>query len=461
MYAENLPQRSLPQDVEAEEAVLGSILIDSSYLNRVMPWLAVDDFSREKNRWIYEACRELYSRSVAIDQRTIAHELSRMERLSLAGGDAYLSQLVTVVPTPIHIEHYGKIVRDAAVMRRLIKAAEDISNIGYSNQPIVDDAITKAEDVLFRLRTGSEKQGFVALKEVLSNYYVETKPGSTNREHELPHVPSGFIDLDKLMGGGLQRSDLLILAARPAMGKSSLALSIAKNAASRGARVGLFSLEMGREQIAYRLVSMQTAIDMQRIRLNNTRGNEEDRIDQAIDELSQLAIWIDDSATLSPMEMRSKIHRLSLEVRGLDLIIVDYIQLMGSVGNKFNNRVQEMSEISRAIKAMAKEFNVPVVALSKLNRAVKMRQDHKPQLADLRESGSIEQDADIVMFIFREAYYTTKEAWERLHPGPNEPYPEHIAQIIVAKHRHGPPGEVSLRFDSRIATFQDLQKIAG
>jgi replicative DNA helicase len=449
MYAEKLP----PHDVDAEEAVVASLLIDGEAINRVTSLIKPDDFYRERNRWCYDACIALYERGDAINQVTVTHELSVRERLDDIGGPAYLSHLIATVPTSVHAEHYARIVNRTATLRRLIQAAGDIANIGYSGTPDVEAALAQAEDAIYRIRTGHAVRDFVTIREVLDRYLEDTAATGGPLERGLAPVPSGFADLDRLLGN-LQRGDLLILAARPALGKSTLALNIARNAAVHGAKVAVFSLEMSRDQVALRLLSSEASVDAFRLRsgLYNP-ATDGSRIMNAIGALSDLAIYIDDSPLQTVMEMRGKARRLFTD-RGIDLVIVDYLQLIRGTGNRNESRVLELGEITRSLKGIARELNVPVLALSQLSRYIERRPDHRPQLADLRESGSIEQDADVVMFIHREDKYQSQEEWDQRHPG--EPYPENIAELIVAKHRHGPVDEVTLYFDGQLARFEDL-----
>ena len=309
----------------------------------------------------------------------------------------------------------------------------------------------RAEDLLFRIRSRQGARDFVQLREVLDQYLEDSAAIQTPLERGVGPVPTGFSDLDQLLGG-LQRADLIILAARPSLGKSTLALDIARNASSHGTVVGVFSLEMSREQLAYRLISAEAQVDSHRLRMNVITEREQQRVINAVGALSDLPIYIDDSPLQTIVEIRSKARRLHLE-RGLDLLIVDYIQLMQG-GSRQDNRVQEMSDISRALKAMARDLNTPVLAISQLSRAVEQRTSHRPQLSDLRDSGSIEQDADVVAFIYRDDVYYTEEEWERQHP--TESYPKNIAEIIVAKHRNGPLGSLSLFFRDQYSRFENL-----
>lgn len=449
MFAEKLP----PHDIEAEEAVIGSLVIDSDAIFKIATFLKTEDFYREKNQWAYEACFFLYERNEAINQVTVAHELARRERLEAVGGAAYLSHLIANVPTSVHVEHYAQIVHRTSVMRRLISSAAQIAAIGYEAGPDIDAALGRAEDVLFRLRHGESPRDFVHIRQVLDQYFEESELALRPREGEVALVRTGFPALDDILGG-LQRSDMIVLAARPSLGKTSLALSIARNAAiEQKARVAIFSLEMGREQLVHRLLASESGVEARRLRLGQQTEAEERKIIEATGVLSEAPIYVDDSPILRIVEMRSKARRLHYE-RGIDLMIVDYMQLMRSDGRE--GRVQEMSEISRSLKELARELDVPLVAVSQLSRAPEWRASHRPQLSDLRESGSIEQDADVVMFIYRDDMYITKDDWEKQHP--SEPYPKGIADIIIAKHRNGPMGQVTLRFLERVVKFVGLEK---
>ena len=447
MYVERIP----PHDEDAEDAVLGSILVESEAILRVAPFLKSDDFYRERNRWTYDACLAIFQRGEAINQVTVSHELAGQDRLEPAGGPSFLSYLVAGVPTSVHAEHYAHIVSRTATMRNLIRAATDIAALGYEQDADVDATLSQAEDLLFRIRSRQGTRDFVQLREVLDQYLEDSAAIQTPAERGVGPVPTGFPDLDQLLGG-LQRADLIILAARPSLGKSTLALDIARNASSHGTIVGIFSLEMSREQLAYRLISAEAQVDSHRLRMNVITEREQQRVINAVGALSDLPIFIDDSPLQTIVEIRSKARRLHLE-RGLDLLVVDYIQLMQG-GSRQDNRVQEMSDISRALKGMARDLNVPVLAISQLSRAVEQRTSHRPQLSDLRDSGSIEQDADVVAFIYRDDVYVTEEEWGRQHP--TESYPKNIAEIIVAKHRNGPLGTLNLFFRDQFSRFENL-----
>ncbi len=442
-----------PHNVEAEEAVLGSLLVDPDSITEAAILLKPEAFYREKNQWVYEACLALYDRNEAINQITVAQELATQGRLEAVGGVGYLSLLVERLPTSLHVEHYARIVHRLSVMRRLIAAAGQIAAIGYEAEADLDSALNKAEDALFRVRRGESPRDFVHIRRILEQYWEEAGLGGTRPEEagRVSHVDTGFPALDELLGG-MQRSDMVILAARPSLGKSSLALGIARNAAlEQKAQVALFSLEMSKEQLVQRLLSMESEVDSKRVRLKEYTPMQEKRVMDATGKLSGIPIYIDDSPALRVVEMRSKARRLHYE-RGIDLLIVDYLQLIRGDGRS-ENKVQEISEISRSLKALARELNCPLIAVSQLSRAVETRPSHVPMLSDLRESGSIEQDADVVMFIYRDDVYMKKEEWDRVNP--EKPYPEGIANIIVAKHRNGPQGQRNLRFRQDITKFEN------
>ena len=445
MYPERLP----PYDQYAEEGVLGSMILDQEAVLKVAAILKPDDFFLDRNRWIYEACLELYERRVAIDQNTVAHYLALKDRLDDVGGASHLNYLVSILPTPIHIEHYARIVQDTALLRRLIDASGRIAGMAYEGGPDAEDVLDKAEDILFRLRIGQSSRDFTSIRQVLDEYLQAAGTRTDDAEGDVSRIMGGFPGLDSMLGG-FQRSDLIILAARPSLGKTSLALNVAFNAAHKQkAKVAIFSLEMAKEELVERLLASESGVDSQHIRLDKMTPVEEERIIEASGELSELQIYIDDTPIIGVVEMRSKARRLHRE-QGVDFIIVDYLQLVQG-GGYTDNRVQQMSEISRYLKIIARELNVPVLALSQLSRAVETRTPHIPMLSDLRESGSIEQDADVVMFIYREDAYITEEDWVNRYPTKN--YPRGIADIIIAKHRNGPTGQTKLFFQNRTAKF--------
>ncbi len=448
MYADKLP----PHDADAEEAVVGSLLIDGESINKISPLVKAEDFYRERNRWCYEACQSLYRRGESIDQISVARELSLHERLNEVGGPAYLSHIVSSVPTSVHIEHFARIVNQTATMRRLIQVAGDIAAIGYADSPDVEVSMQQAEELLFQVRNTHTVRDFVTIREVLDQYLEDTA-GLDPMDRSAAPIPTGFADLDSALGR-MQRGDLIILAARPALGKSALAMNIARNAAGQGAVAAVFSLEMSREQLALRLLSAEAEVDSHLLRLGLLGETATQRVMTSIGELSDLGIYMDDSPLQTVLDMRSKVRRLHTD-RGVDLLIVDYLQLIaGRSDGRGENRVQELSEITRQLKALARDLNVPVIALSQLSRSIEQRPDHYPQLSDLRESGSIEQDADVVAFIHREDKYYTEDQWAERNP--TEQYPENLAQIIIAKNRHGPTSNIHLYFRGNFMRFENL-----
>ena len=437
MYAEQL----LPHSIEAEEAVIGSLLIDSDSFLDISHLISPDDFYRDRNRLCFAACAELFRRGDAIDQITVARELQRTENLENAGGMAYLSHLVSTTPTSSHASFYAQVVYNTSTMRRLIEAGSGISAIGYRDSDDVESTLRQAEDLLFNVRTRRQERGFIALRQIYDQF-LEDRASITDPLDDTAPVQTGYNDLDELLGG-MQRSDMLILGARPGLGKSALAVNVSINAARQGSTVGIFSLEMSREQLALRILAGDAEVDAHRLRLGLYTEAEEQRI-------------IDDTPFQGIPEMRSKARRLSLSPGGLDLLIVDYLQLIQGQGRMrgTENRVQEISEISRNLKGIARDLRLPIITCSQLSRVVEGRPGHRPLLSDLRDSGSIEQDADIVMFIYREDVYYTEEEWEQHFP--DRPFPRNIAEIIVAKHRHGPTGAVKMRFRNNLVRFDAL-----
>ena len=430
-----------PQNPEAEEAVLGSLLMDPEAVGRVAPFLRPDDFYRERNGTIYSAMLAVYDRHEPVDFLTVTDELKRTGRYEEVGGLGYLSHLVGIVPTAVHVEHYARIVERTAVKRRLISAAGKIAAVAYDDSLELDATLEKAEQVLFGVSQRRVTRDFEPLGTILGDYLEEMELRAADERGR--GVPTGFIELEKLTGG-LQRSDLIILAARPSMGKSSWALNIVQNAALRShATCAIFSVEMSKQQLAHRLLCSESGVDATKLRLGMINDAERRKLHRAFELLSEAPIYIDDTPSISITELRSKARRLHAEV-GIDLVVVDYLQLVTS-GRSSDNRVQEISEISRSLKALARELNAPVIALSQLSRAVESRTPHIPMLSDLRESGSLEQDADLVLFIYREEMYD------------RETDKKGIADIIVAKHRNGPTGQFSLLFLEKSTRFVDLE----
>ena len=452
LYAEKL----LPHDIEAEEAVIGSLLIDGECFSRLAPVLQGADFYRERNQLCYNAAMALFLRDQAIDQTTLAGELARTEKLDTVGGMAYLSHLVAITPTSAHAEDYAGNVQRTSTMRKLIAAAARISELGYNDTDDVESTLRQAEDALFAVRGAGQTRGFVPLRQIYDQY-LQDRAGLVEAITDTTSpVTSGYGELDELLGG-IQRSDMVILGARPSLGKSTLALNICLNAAKNGSTAGFFSLEMSREQLAMRILSSEAEIDSHLLRFGLYTEAQEQRIIDAIGQLSDLPVYIDDTPYQSMVEMRSKARRLSME-HGLDLLVVDYLQLVQGQGRGYSaNRVQEISEISRSLKGLARDLNVALVACSQLSRLVENRPSHRPLLSDLRDSGSIEQDADVVMFIHREDIYVTEDEWEQQRPG--QPYPKNIADIIVAKHRNGRTGSFQLEFRDNLVRFDSFARV--
>lgn len=433
-----------PQNPEAELSLLGSILIDKDAIIKVADIVSGEDFYVTKNGKIFDAILGLYERREPIDVVTLADALEKTNDLKPLGGSGYLTELANSVPSSAHAAHYAKIVADKATLRRLIEAANSINNLAYEETDALDSVLDEAEQNLFGVSQKHLKQNFTPISEVLTESF-ERLDGLHKDKQTLRGVPTGYKSLDNLLAG-LQKSDLIILAARPSMGKTSLALNIAQHVATKeGIPVGIFSLEMSKEQLIDRLLSSEAGIDSWKLRTGNLEDRDFEKINKAMGVLADAPIYIDDSPMANVMEMRTKARRLQSE-NDLGLIVIDYLQLMSGRNNGGDNRVQEISEISRGLKGLAREINVPVIALSQLSRSVEMRSPKIPQLSDLRESGSIEQDADVVMFIYREDYYE-KES-ER----------KNIADILIKKHRNGPTGDIELFFLPEQMLFKNLDK---
>lgn len=432
-----------PHSGQAEEAVLGSILKNPTAIVRVSDFLKAEDFYQARHKHIYGAMLSLFAQNLPIDYHTVADELQRQGLYEASGGLLYLSELNLATPTAAYIEYYGHIVERTSIMRRLISASQTIGEMAYRDNLDPDTAIEKAEQLILAIAEKRVTRDFRPLEDVLADY-MEQVEALTDGERTRYGIPSGFIDLDRLLGG-FQRTDLVILAARTSVGKTSFALNLAVNAALKAqAKVAIFSLEMAAEQLASRLLSMESAVDSARIRAAQINEQESRKLNKALNDLAQAPIWVDDTPSIPIMELRSKARRLAAELDdGLDLIIVDYLQLIAGDGGE--SRVQEIGQISRALKALARELRVPIIALSQLSRAVEQRTPHIPQLSDLRESGSIEQDADVVLFIYRD---------EKYNPDTEQ---KGVADIIVAKHRNGPTGKVQLLFMERTTKFLDLE----
>jgi replicative DNA helicase len=433
-----------PQNVEAEASLLGAILIDSDAIVKIADTIDADDFYDERHRRIYEAIVHLYEKHSPIDVLTLSDQLRGVGFLDIVGGPAYLTELTNFVPTAAHAEQYAEIVSQKALRRRLIKASQDIVGLGYDEAHSLQDLVEQAESRLFEVSNKHVKQDISSIETILSESFDRLDELHKDKG-KIRGVPTGFKDLDNILAG-LQRSDLFILAARPSMGKTALSLNLAHNVAVKADEAVLvFSLEMSKEQLVDRMLSMESGVDAWALRTGNLTDTDFEKIGHAMGTLSEAKIYIDDTPGITVSDLRTKARREAHQ-RPIGLIIVDYLQLM-SGGSRFGgegNRVQEISEISRGLKGIARELNVPLIALSQLSRSVESRSPQIPQLADLRESGSIEQDADVVAFIYREEYYNP------------ETDRKNITDIFIKKHRNGPTGSVELYFDREKQRFRSL-----
>ena len=433
--------RSLPQSIEAEQSVIGSMIIDKNAIAKVLEGLDEEDFYRDGHKVIYKTILEMFRNDIAIDLLTLLEYLKSTDMLERAGGVTYITELSSSVPTTANLSAYIKIVSDKSTLRKLIKASTTIIEESYNNQSQVENVIDVAEKKIFNIAEKRTSKDFEPLSDVLERGFAQIEK-LFNNKGETTGVSSGFTDLDAKTSG-FQSGDMILIAARPSMGKTTFALNIAEHAALRDHRsVVIFSLEMSKEQLAYKLLCSEANVDMLKLRTGTLEDKDWENIAMAAGPLSKAKIYIDDSAGVTVMEMRSKCRRLKMEF-GIDLIVIDYLQLM-SGGSSSDNRQQEVSEISRSIKALAKEMECPVIALSQLSRAPEQRADHRPMLSDLRESGSIEQDADIVMFLYRDEYYN-KETEDK-----------NIGECIIAKQRNGPVGTAKLAWLGQYSKFGNL-----
>lgn len=436
-------ERLPPHNLEAEQSVLGSILLDRDAIIAVDPYLKPSDFYQPGHGVVYQAMAELYRRREPTDVLTLSDELSRRGQLEELGGVPFLATLMDSVPTAVHVEYYARIVERNATMRRLIDAGAAIVGIGYKEDMEVGDAIDLAERTIFDVAQDRSTADFVQISSLIEDIFDRIDSIQENRAAAVG-VPTGFSELDKLTGG-LQNSDLVIIAARPSVGKTSLALSMAHAAAVDHKRtVGIFSLEMQAEQVVQRILAMDSGVNLQKFRVATLNDNDWQSLGRSFGKIGEAPIFIDDTPMSGVVEIKSKARRLMAE-HGLDLIIVDYLQLMES--RRTENRVQQIAEISRGLKALARELNVPVVALSQLSRAIESRQDHRPMLSDLRESGAIEQDADLVVFLHRPSRYS-----ENIDQDERD-----VVELVIAKHRNGPIGTVRVRFFDSTTRFSDFQ----
>ena len=433
-----------PNDVEAEQAVIGSMLTDKEAVSAATEVLKPEDFYREDNRIIFEAILSLYGRSEPIDIITLKSELSSMGKFEAVGGLEYIAELPDKVPTTANVEQYIKIVEEKSVLRNLIKTANEIITLGYDQTQEVDSIIDGAEKKIFEVMQKKNQKGYTPIKDILVETFTELEQ-LYNQKQRITGIPTGFSDLD-FRTSGLHNSDLILVAARPAMGKSAFALNIATNAAVRAkVPVAIFSLEMSKEQMTSRILCSEAMVDSNKVRTGKIDDEEWGKLAAASGELSEANIYIDDTPGISIMEIRAKCRKMKIE-KNIGLVVIDYLQLVQGSGKRGSSREQEIAEISRSLKILAKEINVPVIALSQLSRAPEQRPDHRPMLSDLRESGSIEQDADIVMFLYRDDYYN--EDSEK----------KNIAEVILAKHRAGSTGTVELLWLGNYTKFANIDK---
>src|SRR3990172_2965680 len=431
---------AVPHSREAEEAVVGAVFINSEVYYDVAKFLSADDFYIHRHKWIWDAFTSLHEQRIPVDLLTVSDELGRRGQLGEIGGPAYLTSLVNQVPSSLNAESYGRIVEGYSIRRKMINAANQIASIAYNERTSVDDVMDEAEKAVFNVSERRLKHDLQPISSVLSEYY-DRIDDLAKRPDDIHGVPTGFIDLDKMLTG-LQPSDLLIIAGRPGQGKTGFLLSVAKNAGlTHKKHVAIFSLEMSNEQVVQRLIAQETGIDSQRLRTGKLQESEWPLFTHSIEVFGDTHIYLDDTPAITPLQLRTKCRRLHMEF-GIDLVIIDYMQLM-SGDTRNDNRVQEVSHISRSLKVLARELNVPVLAAAQLSRAVEQRTDKRPVLSDLRESGSLEQDADIVMFIYRPDQYE------------KDSDKQNVAQILVSKHRNGPMGDVELIFRSGLAKFEN------
>ncbi|SFI69510.1 replicative DNA helicase [Thermoflavimicrobium dichotomicum] len=437
LFADRLP----PHNIEAEQAVLGAILIEPSVLLTVNERLRAEDFYRQSHQKLFQAINDLAQKGEPVDLVTLTAELQDRKWLEEVGGVAYLTELAGIVPTAANVEYYAQIVEEKAILRRLIRTATQIAASGYTGGEDVADVIDEAERKILEISQRRMRGGFIPIGNVLMESFEQIE-SMYNSQKGLKGIPSGFVDLDR-MTSGFQKSDLIIIAARPSMGKTAFALNVAQNVALRsGQTVAIFNLEMSAQQLVMRMLAAEANIDAQAFRTGNLKEEDWEKLTMAIGTLSEAPIFIDDTPGVTVFDIRSKLRRLQAE-HGLGLVLIDYLQLITGRGG--DSRQQEISEISRSLKLMAREFDVPVIALSQLSRAVEQRQDKRPMLSDLRESGSIEQDADIVAFLYRDDYYN--EDSEK----------KNIAEVIIGKQRNGPVGKVELLFLKNYNKFLSLE----
>jgi replicative DNA helicase len=440
-----MSDRTLPHNLDAEKCVLGAILINNTVFNQAAEVIDAQDFFRDAHRRLFDTMVSLTDRSEPVDLVTLTDELAKSGELDDVGGPAYISSLTDGVPRSTNVEYYAKIVKEKSTLRRLIQSANEILAQSYDAERDADDLLDEAERSIFQIAEHRLRSGFVKVGDLVDSGYQIIEQLQQQRGL-ITGVPSGFVDLDE-MTSGFQKSDLVIVAARPSMGKTSLVLNMAMNAGIQGGKtIGIFSLEMSKEQLFLRMLTSEARVDAHRFRGGFLGEQDYARLVEAFGRLHEARVYIDDTPGLGILEMRAKARRLKLE-HGLDLLVVDYLQLMQGRG-RFENRQQELASISRSMKILAKELEIPIVALSQLSRAPEGRTDHRPQLSDLRESGALEQDADIVLFIFREEMYKVD--------GESRPESEGIAELIIGKQRNGPTGTVRVAFLKQYTRFENL-----
>ena len=438
----------MPQNIDAEEAILGAILVSPTCMNRVVEQLRPESFYKPAHRYVYEAMLQLYNGEDKIDIVSVSDVLNMNQKLELVGGRAFINDLSYKTITTTNVEYYARIVQEKAIKRSLINAGSEIVNSGYDLNPI-EESLEVAEKLIFDIASQKASKSLLPIKDLVYDTYAQIEERYNNKD-KLTGTPTAFYDLDTITNG-LQKSDLIILAARPAMGKTSFALNIAENVALKAnVPVAIFSLEMSKEQLVQRLLCAEAEVDTQRLKTGNMQAKDWEKLAVAMDSFSQAPIYIDDTAGVTITDLRAKCRRLAMAEKNLGLIVIDYLQLIEGTGRE--DRMQQISSISRGLKILAKELNVPIIALSQLSRAVESRTDKRPMLSDLRESGSIEQDADIVMFIYRDEYYKNANDEEEMSEKAEN---KGEAEIILAKHRNGPVGTVKLLFQSNITKFKN------
>lgn len=436
-----------PHSLEAERSTLGSILIDRESIIKISDFLHAEDFYHAANGMVYQAMMDLYDKRVPVDLVTLTNLLNERDQLQQVGGASYLSELASDVPTSTHIFQYASIVKEKAIRRKLILAGDSIKGLGYKEDNDIEELLDLAEKNLFSVSQTFLSDRFVHIKEVLNHTYEKISDlHDPEAKEKYRGIPTGFNSLDRILSG-LQPSDLVILAARPAMGKTAFALNVAQNVAKKGFSVGLISLEMSKEQLVERMFCSLMAVDSWKLRTGKLTDEDFGKMGHVMDELNSMKIFIDDSIGNSIAELKAKARRLKME-NGLDMLVIDYLQLMssGTASSHNGNRVNEISEISRSLKALARDLSIPIIALSQLSRAVELRPSKVPQLSDLRESGAIEQDADVVLMMYREDYYeedTDKKG---------------VTDVFIRKHRNGPVGQVELAFKKEQMRFMDIEK---